>query len=71
MPVSAIINEGIITRKVNNNIPNPIVTTPAISGQTISPPPLLLLFLSFLSFESLLTSLNVLHQRHLKCHFDI
>jgi hypothetical protein len=65
MPVSTIINEGTITRKVNNNIPNPIVTTPAISGQTIIPLPLLLLFLSFLSFlsfESLLTSLNVLHQ---------
>lgn len=71
MPVSAIINEGTITRKVNNNIPNPIVTTPAISGQTIIPLPLLLLFLSFLSFESLLTSLNVLHQRYLKCHFDL
>ena len=71
MPVSAIINEGTITRKVNNNIPNPIVTTPAISGQTIIPLPLLLLFLSFLSFESLLTSLNLLHQRYLKCHFDL
>ncbi len=71
MPVSAIINEGTITRRVNNNIPNPIVTTPAISGQTIIPLPLLLLFLSFLSFESLLTSLNVLHQRYLKCHFDL
>ena len=64
MPVSIIINEGTITRKVNNNILNPITTTPAISGQITILLPLLLLSLSFVSTGSELTLLNVLHQRY-------
>jgi hypothetical protein len=64
MPVSIIINEGTITRKVNNNILNPITTTPAISGQITILLPLLLLSLSIVSTGSELTLLNVLHQRY-------
>jgi hypothetical protein len=64
MPVSIIINEGTITRKVNNNILNPITTTPAISGQITILLPLLLFSLSFVSTGSELTLLNVLHQRY-------
>jgi hypothetical protein len=64
MPVSIKMNEGSITRKVNNNILDPIITIPAISGQITILLPMLLLFLSFVSPESGLILLNVLHQRY-------
>jgi hypothetical protein len=63
MPVSIKMNEGAITRKVNNNILKPIITIPAISGQITILLTMLLLFLSFVSPESGLILLNVLPQR--------
>lgn len=62
MPVSIKINEGTITRKLNNNILKPTITIPTINGQMTILLPLLLLFLSPVSIGLELTLLNLLHQ---------